>query len=58
MDKSKIRLPDGDLSDKATAHLAELTARPHHPSAAAQNIAKTRDLLRARLAKKHTDIAR
>ena len=49
MDKSKLRLPRTELSEEATARLAELSARPHHPSAAALNIAKTRDLLRNRL---------
>lgn len=51
MDKSKIRLPKTELSEEATARIAELSARDHHPSAAALNIAKTRELLRKRLAK-------
>jgi len=58
MDKSNIRIPDGDLSDAATARIAELSSKPHHPSAAAQNIAKTRDLLRSRLAKKRSSTSR
>lgn len=58
MDKSKIRLPNTELSEEATARLAELSSQGHHPSAAALNIAKTRELLRKRLAKARTATAR
>jgi len=58
VDKSKIRLPNTELSEEATARLAELSARDHHPSAASLNIAKTRELLRKRLAKARPAIAR
>jgi hypothetical protein len=58
MDKSKIRLPDGDLSEATTARIAELSAQPHHPSAAAQNIARTRELLRSRIARKRASTSR
>ncbi|HEX6350396.1 MAG TPA: hypothetical protein VF160_13530 [Candidatus Dormibacteraeota bacterium] len=48
MEKKKVRQPDLELSVEATSRLADLAARPHHPSAAAANLKRAKEVLRDR----------
>jgi hypothetical protein len=52
---AKLREPDLELSAEASERLAEIAARPHHPSAAAVNFARAEESLRQRKARRQKD---
>ena len=52
MERKKVRMPKMELSPEGTARLAQLTVVPHHPSAVASNIARAKEVLRSRIARR------
>jgi hypothetical protein len=52
MERKKVRMPKMELSPEGTARLAQLTVLPHHPSAVGTNIARAKEVLRYRIARR------